>query len=87
MKSNCTDLDLDDNLNDYGYLRVNDVLKLVPVSRSTWYVWVRRGVAPKSISISMNISAWKTRDIKNLLVEMEQPDWTNKVEKAMSINV
>jgi len=82
-----TDLDIHANLKDYGYLRVNDILKLVPVSRSTWYEWVRRGIAPKSISVSMNISAWKYREIKKLLVEIEQPDWAGKVEKAMSINV
>ncbi len=35
------------NLYDHRYLRLKSVLELIPVSRSTWYLWIHHGIVPR----------------------------------------
>lgn len=39
----------------------------VPVSRSTWYKWVRIGKAPKPVKLGLRISAWRDEDINDFI--------------------
>lgn len=47
-----------------GFLRLPDVLALIPVSRSTWLNWVKTGKAPKPVKLSERTTAWKVADIQ-----------------------
>lgn len=47
-----------------GYIRLPDVLSVVPVSRSTWLSWVKAGKAPKPVKLSLRTSVWKVADIR-----------------------
>lgn len=58
------------DLRDHRYLRLKSVLEIIPVSRSTWYLWVQHGIAPKPTHLSTRVAAWKAQDIKNLLGDM-----------------
>jgi len=69
------------HLSNQGYLRLKNVLELVPVSRSTWYLWVQRGIAPKPIKVSLRVAAWKVQDIKKLLEDIEKPEWVDLVKQ------
>lgn len=73
----------DINLKNERYLRLPSVLEIIPVSRSTWYLWIQRGIAPKPINISIRVAAWKAKDIKDLLDEMEKPDWLNNIKRKL----
>jgi predicted DNA-binding transcriptional regulator AlpA len=42
-------------------------LKLIPVSRATWYAGIKDGRFPAPIKISPNIAAWKASDIHQLI--------------------
>lgn len=44
-------------------LRLKEVLKIVPVSKSTWWSWYSRGVAPASIKLSEKTTCWRLSDI------------------------
>jgi prophage regulatory protein len=44
-------------------LRVNEVLRYVPVSRSTWWNGVRNGTYPKSIKLGPHTTVWRARDV------------------------
>lgn len=44
-------------------LRLSDVLRLIPVSRSTLYQWVKDGVFPKPIKLGSRVSAWRCGDV------------------------
>lgn len=47
-----------------GYLRVKQVLTLIPVSRSTWWAGVKSGRYPKpTSSLGERITAWRVEDI------------------------
>lgn len=50
-----------------GYLRLPEVLKLYPVSRSTWWAGVKTGKFPQGHKLSERITAWKTEDIRALI--------------------
>lgn len=50
--------------------RVNDFVgkgKLIPVSRSTWYSWVKSGLAPKPRMLSARIAVYDMDDILHFL--------------------
>lgn len=57
---------------EFGFLRLNDVLKIIPVSKSTWYNGMRSGRFPKGIRLSKNIVVWRVEDIKNLVKQIEE---------------
>ena len=49
-----------------GFLRLPDVLRRVPVSRSTWWMGIRTGKYPKPVKLSQRTSAWRSADIDEL---------------------
>ena len=51
------------NNTSQGFLRIGDVLELIPIGRSTWWSWVKSGRAPKQIKLSAKITVWKKEDI------------------------
>ena len=53
-----------------GFLRLKEVLELIPVGESTWYRGVNSGYFPKPIKIMESISAWKTEDIEKLIEKL-----------------
>jgi prophage regulatory protein len=48
-------------------LRLPQVLQLVPVGASTWWLGVKRGIYPRGIKISANTTVWKAADILALI--------------------
>ncbi|MBI1363149.1 MAG: AlpA family phage regulatory protein [Proteobacteria bacterium] len=56
--------------NHSGFLRLPDVLKLIPVSKSTWWQGVRDGKFPKSYKLTERTTAWRVEDIQKLMQEM-----------------
>lgn len=58
-----------------GFLRLPEVLKLVPVSRSTWWNGVRSGRYPKATkAFGARITAWRREDIDALLAAAAPQD-------------
>ncbi len=50
-----------------GFLRIPQILKLIPVSRSTWWAGVREGRYPASVKLGPRITAWRAEDIRKLI--------------------
>ncbi|MCV2367687.1 helix-turn-helix transcriptional regulator [Roseateles oligotrophus] len=48
-------------------LRINDVLQLIPVSRSSFYSGMQTGLYPKPVRIGKRTVAWKHDDIEKLM--------------------
>lgn len=57
-------------LSQSSYLRLPEVLRLIPIGRSTWWLWVATGKAPKGIKLGAKTTAWKLSDIQKLLDEL-----------------
>lgn len=54
-------------LPETGFLRLPEVLKLYPVSRSTWWAGVRTGRYPQPVKIGERCTAWRAEDIRALI--------------------
>lgn len=50
-----------------GYLRLEQVLQLIPVSKSTWWNGCKSGRFPKPYKLAPRITAWKRSDIQDYL--------------------
>lgn len=50
-----------------GFLRLPQVLSVIPVSRSTWWRGVKSGDYPQSVKLGPNTTVWKAEDIRALI--------------------
>jgi prophage regulatory protein len=50
-----------------GFLRLKEVLKLVPLSKSTWWAGVKKGIYPQPVKLSARTTAWRVKDINVLI--------------------
>ncbi len=50
-----------------GYLRLPQVLKLFPVSKSTWWQGVKEGKFPAPVKLTERTTAWSRASIEKLL--------------------
>lgn len=54
-------------LPETGFIRLPQVLKVFPVSKSTWWAGVKEGRYPKPIKLGPKMTAWKVEDIQALI--------------------
>lgn len=52
-----------------GFVRLPNILKVFPVSKSTWWAGVKNGRYPQPVKLSPKITAWKVEDIHTLINE------------------
>lgn len=52
-----------------GLLRLSQVLKLIPVSKSHWWAGCRSGRYPQPIHLSTRITVWRGSDIQLLIMQ------------------
>jgi prophage regulatory protein len=50
-----------------SFYRLPDVLKIIPVSRSRWWLGVRTGEYPAPCKLSARCTAWSASSIQNLV--------------------
>ena len=50
-----------------GFLRLPQVLALIPVGKSSWWRGVKEGRYPEPVKIAPRTSAWKVEDIAALV--------------------
>ncbi|MDZ4153742.1 helix-turn-helix transcriptional regulator [Methylicorpusculum sp.] len=57
-----------------GYMRLPELRKLIPFSRSTFWRKVKQGTFPKPFKLSENISAWKVEDVNEWMNNRNHKD-------------
>ena len=50
-----------------GLLRVKQVLRFIPVSRSNWWAGVKEGKYPQPVKLSERVTCWRAADIRALV--------------------
>lgn len=50
-----------------GFLRISQIIKLIPVAKSTWWAGVKTGRFPKPVKLSPRVTVWRVEDIKKLI--------------------
>lgn len=55
---------------EMGFVRLPQILSVIPISKSSWWLGVKNGKYPKPIKLGRKISAWKVEEIKQLIEEL-----------------
>ena len=50
-----------------GYVRLAQILAVIPISKSAWWAGVRSGRYPRSIRLGSRTTAWKVDAIRQLI--------------------
>ena len=62
---------------DTGFVRLPQILAVVPVSKSTWWAGVAEGRYPQPVKLSPRTTAWRVEDIRKLIDEIGGVDSHN----------
>jgi prophage regulatory protein len=54
-------------LPETGYVRLPAILRVFPVSRSTWWEGVRSKRFPQPVKLGPRITAWRVADVRALI--------------------
>ncbi|KXF79746.1 helix-turn-helix transcriptional regulator [Enterovibrio coralii] len=55
------------NIIKQRFYRLDDILTLIPVSRSSWLAGVKTGLYPQSVKLGPRTTAWRADDIEALI--------------------
>jgi predicted DNA-binding transcriptional regulator AlpA len=62
-----TPIEVDDDLTLW---KLPEVLRVVPVSRSTWFEGVKSGRFPQPLRLSQRLLLWRAKDIRALITRL-----------------
>ena len=57
-------------LPETGFIRINDVLELIPIGKSSWWNGIQEGIYPKPVCIGKRVSAWRVEDVRALISKL-----------------
>jgi prophage regulatory protein len=55
-----------------GFLRLSQILEIIPIGKTCWWDGVKTGRFPKPIKISRRCTAWKVEDIRDLIKTLSE---------------
>ncbi|MDL2317373.1 AlpA family phage regulatory protein [Desulfovibrio sp. OttesenSCG-928-A18] len=55
-----------------GFVRIRQILAVIPVSASTWWAGVAAGKFPKPIKLGHRTTVWRAEDIHSLIETLGQ---------------
>lgn len=55
-----------------GFMRLPEVLGLIPISKSKWYEGIQEEIFPKPIKLGERIAVWRAQDIFDLIDEISR---------------
>lgn len=53
-----------------SFLRLPEVLAIIPVSRATWYEGIKKGRFPAPVKLGPRVSFWRRSDIEKLVASI-----------------
>lgn len=53
-----------------SFLRLPEVLAIIPVSRATWYEGIKKGRFPAPVKLGPRVSLWRRSDIERLVASV-----------------
>jgi predicted DNA-binding transcriptional regulator AlpA len=59
------------NLPETGFIRLHDVLRVIPVGKSTWWAGVKTGRFPQSVKLGPKTTAWRVEEIRVLIEKLQ----------------
>ncbi|WP_446424394.1 helix-turn-helix transcriptional regulator [Mailhella sp.] len=55
------------NLPEVGYLRLSQILNILPISKSAWWEGCRSDLYPKPVKLGPRTTTWRVEDIRKLM--------------------
>lgn len=55
-----------------GFVRLREVLTVIPVGKTCWWAGVKSGRFPKPVKLSERCTAWKAEDIHALMKQIAE---------------
>jgi prophage regulatory protein len=55
-----------------AFVRLPTILKILPISPSTWWAGIKSGHFPKGVRLGRRITAWRVEDIRKLINSKEE---------------
>ena len=59
------------SLPEVGFLRLSDVLKLIPIAKTAWYQGVKEGRFPAPVKLTKRASGYRVGDIRALIDSLD----------------
>lgn len=50
-------------LPQHGLVRFNELIRFIPLGRTTLYKWIKQGKFPAPVKLSPTVAAWRCEDI------------------------
>ena len=57
-------------LPETGFIRLPQVLAIIPICKSSFYDGIRKGIYPAPVKLSERTSAWRVEDIRKLIEQV-----------------
>jgi prophage regulatory protein len=64
------------HLPDTGFVRLPQVLRVIPLGKTSWWEGVRSGRFPKPVKLSARCTAWRAEDIRDLIQRLSRESLT-----------
>jgi prophage regulatory protein len=58
---------MNNSLPETGFIRLPVVLSVIPISKSSLYAGIKKGIYPAPVKLSERTSAWRVEDIRSLI--------------------
>jgi len=55
---------------DTGFVRLPEVLVVIPIGKTCWWEGVKSGRFPKPVKLSARCTAWRAEDIHELIKDL-----------------
>jgi len=57
---------------EIGFVRLTQILAVIPICKSSWWAGVKSGRYPKSVKLSARCTVWKVEDIRGLIKQLSE---------------
>jgi prophage regulatory protein len=64
------------HLPEVGFVRLPDVLCVIPLGKTSWWKGVKSGRFPKPVKLSARCTAWRAEDIRALIQRLSHESLT-----------
>jgi predicted DNA-binding transcriptional regulator AlpA len=54
-------------LPSYGFLRLPQILRIIPISRAAWWAGCRSGRFPRPLKLTSRTTVWRVSDIQDFI--------------------
>jgi prophage regulatory protein len=60
-------------LPETGFVRLPQILRVIPLGKTSWWKGVKSGRFPKPVKLSPRCTAWRAEDIRALISTLSAP--------------